>query len=153
MLCELRLLVLFLVERLSFVMWFLPRLFFPDWFSEPLLSTINYIIENQLTKGSTERWTRVFGFKVQGANHYIIEPTPIIRMLTLRGLLLLVGFSSLFVMITVCSLFGFFLFFFHGVVSSRTRCVNSNLQHWSKGIEKMFYQDLVSGFWIQSSSC
>ena len=24
--------------------------------------------------GSTEIWTRVFGFKVQGANHYTIEP-------------------------------------------------------------------------------
>ena len=45
--------------------------------SEPLLSAVIYIIQKELIKDSTESWTRVFGFKLQGANHYTIEPTPI----------------------------------------------------------------------------
>ena len=119
--------------------------------SEPLLSTVIYIIENQLRKGSTESWTRVFVFKFQGANHFPIEPTQIVRMLTLGELLLLAVFFCLWWLPFAC--YSVFSLFFHWVVSSRTRCVKSNLQHWLKGSEKMFYQDLVSGFWIQSSSC
>ena len=43
--------------------------------SEPLLSTVIYIIENHLRKVSTESWTRIFGLKVQGANYYTMDPT------------------------------------------------------------------------------
>ena len=74
--CELRLLVPFLVltEFCFFSDFFLD--FFVDRFaSEPLLATAIYIIEYQSRKSSTESWTRAFGFKVQGANHYTIEPT------------------------------------------------------------------------------
>ena len=111
--------------------------FFVDRFpSEPLLATAIYIIEYQSRKGSTESWTRVFGFKVQGANHYTIEPTQMLKMLTLGELPLLVAFYSLFVMITVCLLFGFFLVFVHWLVSLLTRRVISNLLQWSKVFEK-----------------
>ena len=114
MLCELCLLVLFLVLiNFCFLSDFFLEIFFVDRFlSEPLLATAIYIMEYHLRKGSTESCTWVFGFKVQGANHYTIELTEIIRMLTLGELPLLVGFFSLFVMINVCLLFGIFLVFF-----------------------------------------
>ena len=138
MLCELRLLVPFLVlTNFCLLSDFLLEVFFVDRFpTEPLLSTVIYIIKNQFRKRSTESWTAVFGFKVPGANHFTIESTQIVRMRTLCGLPLLVGFPSLFVMITVCLLFGIFRLFFHWSVSFLTRCVNSNLQQWSKVIEK-----------------
>ena len=122
-------------------------IFFVDRFpSEPPLATAIYIIEYQSRKGSTESWTRVFGFKVQGANHYTIEPTQILRMLTLSELPLLVAFYSLFVMITVCLLFGFFLVFVHWLVSLLTRRVNSNLLQWSKVLEKRVRARFELGF-------
>ena len=85
-------------------------------------------MENQLRKRSTESWTRIFGFQIQCADHYTFEPTQILWMLTFGELPLLVALSSLFVMITVCSLFGFFLVLFHWLVSFLSRCVKSNLQ-------------------------
>ena len=114
--------------------------------SELLLSTVIYITENQLRKGSTESWTRVSGLKVQGADHYIQEPTQILRMLTLVELPFLVAFYSLFVMITVCLLFGFFLVFVHWLVSLLTRCVNSNPHKWSKVVEKRVLARFELGF-------
>ena len=114
--------------------------------SEPLFSTVIDITENQLKKSSTESWTRVFGFKVQGADHYTFEPTQILRMLTVVELPLLVALSSLFVMITVCLLFGFFLVFVHWLVSSLTRRVNSNLHQWSKVIQKRVLARFELGF-------
>ena len=123
------------------------KFFFVDRFpSEPLLSAVIYIIENQLRKGSTESWTGVFGFIVQSANHFTIEPTQILKMLTLRELPLLVGFFSLFVMIAVCLLCGFFLVFVHWLVSLLTRRVNSNLLQWSKVIEKRVRARFELGF-------
>ena len=104
--------------------------------SESLVSTVIHIIENQLRKRSTESWTRVFGFQVQCADHYTFEPTKILRMLTLGELPLLVALSSLFVMIAVCLLFGFFLVLFHWLVSFLSRYLKSNLQQWPKLIEK-----------------
>ena len=114
--------------------------------SDPLLFTVINIIENQLRKGSTESWTGVFGFIVQSANHFTIEPTQILKMLTLRELPFLVGFFSLFVMITVCLLFGFFPVFVHWLVSLLTRRVNSNLLQWSKVIEKRVRARFELGF-------
>ena len=114
--------------------------------SEPLFSTVIDITENQLKKSSSESWTRVFGFKVQGADHYTFEPTQILRMLTFGELPLLVALSSLFVMITVYWLFGFFLVFVHWLVSSLTRRVNSNLHQWSKVIEKRVLARFELGF-------
>ena len=153
--CELCLLVPFFgLDRVLFLQWFLPRFFFVDRFpSEPLLATAIYSIEYQTRKFSTGSWTRVFGFEVQGAEHYTIEPIQIRRMLTSGELPLLVVFYSLFVMVTVCLLFGFFLVFVHWLVSLLTRCVKCNLHEWSKVIKKGFLQDLNSGFWIQNSSC
>ena len=113
---------------------------------EPLLSTVIYIIENQLRKGSTESWTRVFGLKVQGANHYTIQPTQNLKMLTLVELPLLMAFHSLFVMIFVWLLFGFSLVFVHWSVSFLTSCVNSNLHQWSKVIEKRILARFELGF-------
>ena len=114
MLCELRLLVLFLVLiNFCFLSDFFLEIFFVDRFpSEPLLATAIYIIYYHLRKGSTESCTWVFGFKVPGANHYTIEPTQNLKMLTLAELPSLVGFCSLFAMITACLLFGILLVFF-----------------------------------------
>ena len=122
-------------------------IFFADRFSsEPLLSTMNYIIENHLAKGSTESWTRVFGFIVQRGNHYTIEPIQILRMLTLVELPLLVGFFLClwWLPFACCSVFSLFLF--HWMVSSRTGCVKPNLQQWSKGIEKNVLPRFGLGF-------
>ena len=121
-------------------------IFFDRFPSDPLLFTVINIIENQLRKGSTESWTGVFGFIVQSANHFTIEPTQILKMLTLRELPLLVGFFSLFVMIAVCLLCGFFLVFVHWLVSLLTRRVNSNLLQWSKVIEKRVRARFELGF-------
>ena len=127
---------------------FFPRFFFlVDRFpSESLVSTVIHLIENQLRKRSTESWTRVFGFQVQGADHYTFQPTQILRMHTFGELPLLVALSSLFVMIAVCSLFGFFLVLFPWLVSFLSRFVKSKLQQWSKLIEKWILARFELGF-------
>ena len=106
--------------------------FFVDRFpSEPLLSTVIYIVENQLRKGSTESWIGFFGFKVRGANHFPIEPAQLVRMLTLCGLPSLVGFFlCLWWLPFACYMV--FSWFFPLIGFSLTRCVNLNLQQWTK---------------------
>ena len=136
--CEWPFLVPFLVlTNFCLLSDFFFEFYFVDRFpSEPILSTVICSIENQFRKCFTESCTQVFGFKVQCANHYTFEPTWILRMLTLGELPLLVVLSSLFVMITVCLLFGFFLVFVHWLVFSLKRRVNPNLHQWSKVFEK-----------------
>ena len=63
------------------------------------------------------------------------------------------GFFSLFVMTSVCLLFGFFLVFVHWLVSLLIRFVNSIYINDQKLLKKGFLQDLNSSFWLQSSSC
>ena len=152
--CELCLLVLLLVlTNFCFLSDFFFEFSFVDRSpSEPLLSTVIYIIDKQLRKGSTESWTRVFGFKIQVSNHYTMDPIQNLRMLTLAELPLLVGFYSLFAMITVCLLFGIFLVFFQWLVSFLTRCVNCKVHH-RISIEKRFHRELSSGLWIPSPRC
>ena len=135
---------------------FFLEFFFVDRFpSEPLLSAVIYIVENQLRKGSTESWIGFFGFKVRGANHFPIEPAQLVRMLTLCGLPSLVGFFLCLWWLPFACYMVFSWFFFHWSVSFLTRCVKSNLiynNEW-KVMKQTFYQHLVSMFWIQSSSC
>ena len=121
--------------------------------SEPLLPTVIYIIENQLRKSSTESWTRVFRFEVQVANHYTIEPIQILRMLTLVELPLLVGFFSVCDDYRLLVIRNFRCFFFIEWFPPEPDVSNLIYNNDQKVLKKMFYQDLVSGFWVQSWSC
>ena len=121
--------------------------FFVDRFpSEPLLSAVIYIVENQLRKGSTESWTGVFGFIFRGANHFPIEPAQLVRMLTLCGLPSLVGFFLCLWWLSFACYMVFSWFFFHWSVSFLTRCVNFNLQQWTKSNETNFLPRFGLGF-------
>ena len=102
--------------------------FFSLMFS--FLAIIVYSNLQHRTKGIEKRitqfWIRSSGFKLRDANHYTIQPTLVQDMLTLCEVPSLVSFCSLFVVITVCLLIGFFLFF---VESFLFQPIMSNLKY------------------------
>ena len=97
MLRESLLLFCFVILTNYFVDYSLRYFFFIEWFpSSPILSTLNYIIdEKRMLRKFFRDFILELQFQGHGANILIIEPTVIWEMLLLCELLLLVGFVAM----------------------------------------------------------